>query len=231
LLAVHLQRWEIEVRLEAVHQVEDAGGKGWRVVSDTGSAEYGHVLIATGTRPRQVDLPWSGERDQARIHRGPLVLHELEPCRVVIIGGGDAAFDYALGLGERHEVAIHHRAARPVALPLLVERVQRAGISVRQASRLSEIAATAQDLVLSFETGGVREQVRTKHLLLAIGREPELELLGPRRKEGEAGRLEREGLRLIGDVGNGIERQASISAGQGVRAAMALARRLETEQR
>ena len=50
---------------------------------------------------------------------------QVEGKRVVIVGSGDAAFDYALNLGRKNKVIILNRGDKPKCLPLLWERAQK----------------------------------------------------------------------------------------------------------
>jgi thioredoxin reductase len=69
------------------------------------------------------DLPLAGDIAGCIYYE----VYDLLPVagkHVAIIGGGDAAFDYALNLGRRNRVTILNRGNSPKCLPLLAERVQ-----------------------------------------------------------------------------------------------------------
>ena len=81
-----------------------------------------HVIVASGTRPlrpKDVDIP---EQCNDRIFYNVYPLRNIAGQTIAVVGGGDAAFDYALNLARNNEVVILNRSSRVTALPLLSER-------------------------------------------------------------------------------------------------------------
>jgi thioredoxin reductase (NADPH) len=181
------------------------------------------VVVASGTSPsvlRGVDVLGAAAE---RIHYGVQDIDEVRGGRMVVIGGGDAAFDYALSLAERDDVEILHRGGRPRCIPVLEERCgESARITYRPGVTVEAITAGGDGVTVrcAVGAGGEREEIAADHVVVAIGRAPCLDFLGAdvRGRIDELGKEKR--LYLVGDVINGTLRQAAISVGDGVRAAM-----------
>ena len=197
-------------------------GEQYNVDSLSGSYSSKVVVIATGTRPRQLMVP------QLTDDVKELVFDEVYPLlgehgrHIAIIGAGDAAFDYALNLSRSNQVTIFNRGSQIKCLPLLWDRsLEKETIRYLALHQITEILRVGKNrLKLSFRHPGGSGSLHADYLIAAIGREPRLGFLdaGVRSRLDE---LRREGsLYLIGDVKNDIFRQTSIAVGDGVRAAM-----------
>ncbi|MBN2346808.1 MAG: NAD(P)/FAD-dependent oxidoreductase [Candidatus Aminicenantes bacterium] len=183
------------------------------------------VILACGTVPLSPKPPLDPERMQGRLFCSVLPLLRVRGETIAIIGGGDAAFDYALSLAPANRVHILVRSERPRALPLLVERCRRQrGIVIHQSCRLThaEVRQGGARIFLAAQAfaGGHCGEIACQRILSAIGREPALHFLDAdlRAVLPELERSKR--VFLTGDVGNGRFRQAAIAAASGLRAAM-----------
>jgi thioredoxin reductase len=181
------------------------------------------VIIASGTKP----APWNdigipqAIRESVVSEIGPLL--DLKKKYIAILGGGDAAFDYALNLSRQNTVFIINRNRESSCIPLLKERVlSNRNITVHSDTVIMQLS--------SGKKGGMDILCRTdetqicRHadfLLTAIGREPDLAFLKDRLPDV----LDDPMLLMAGDVKNGICRQAAIAAGDGVMAAMTIHQR------
>jgi thioredoxin reductase (NADPH) len=152
-----------------------------------------YLVVASGTEPKK--LPYAG------IEYSILPLLRLRNKRIAIIGAGDCAFDYAINLCKSNKIVILNRDDSPKCLPLLFERV----------SKIKNIKyATNADMDKELRKSGTYDRV-----LSAIGRTPCLSFMKEPLPETSPGNLF-----YAGDVKNGIYRQCSIAAGDGIRAAM-----------
>jgi thioredoxin reductase (NADPH) len=169
---------------------------------------------------------------QDRIFYEVFPLLDRKGCQIAIIGAGDAAFDYALNLAGENEVIILSRGEAASCLPLLRERAAACpGILYHPSTRISRLEPS--------ETGKVRVtgvqahqefDIQVDMVLCATGREAQLDFM-PAMAQGEVERLEKDGcLTFIGDVKNGLYRQAAIAVGDGIYAGMKIFQQLkETE--
>lgn len=180
------------------------------------------VMIASGTKPRPFPLEIPSNV-QNRVFSSVCPLLKARGKYVAIIGGGDAAFDYALNLSRRNTVTILNRQKEIQCLPLLWERARAcASISYRDGIAVGQIAAseTSDSLIVQCEAEGVESTVAADYVIFAIGREPQMDFLSSRVMEREQALIESGQLYYVGDVKNGSLRQTAIAVGDGLRAAM-----------
>jgi thioredoxin reductase len=185
---------------------------------------YHYVIIATGTKPKAIPIeipPQARDRVFSEVY--PVL--EARDKHVVVIGDGDAAFDYALNLARKNAVTILNRGREASCLPLLWERAQ-------ITHRITYLAETVVSGVEADETGSrLRVQcvtndptghcsLVTDYLLFAIGREPQTDFLSEHVKMQAPALIESGKLYFVGDVHNGPFRQTAIAVGDGLRAAM-----------
>ena len=187
------------------------------------------VVIATGTKPlRFADL--SIPMDIAeRVFYEVKDLLQAESKHIVIVGSGDAAFDYALNLCKKNQVIILNRSEKPKCLPLLWERVQKVSkITYRKLTEVCSLKKDAMDgILVDCQSPAGELQFHADYIVGAVGREAQLGCLSEAFRS-QARALEEQGiLYMIGDVKNGIFRQTSIAVGEGVLAAMKIYRHLK----
>lgn len=180
------------------------------------------AVVATGTSPRQINglsIPASLD-DRFFYEVFPLL--DLHACRVAIIGAGDAAFDYALNLSRLNTVDILNRGTNRSCLPLLWERASsHPSIHYHEATIVAGVRADpASGMLLECRSQSGDFDLKADYLIAAVGRDPQDDFLSTELKETRM-ELESKGvLYFIGDIKNGIYRQTSIAAGEGILAAM-----------
>jgi thioredoxin reductase len=196
------------------------------IQTDRGDMTADVAVIATGTRPRKVSLPPNSDAGRGRIFREVQPLLGMNGKKVAIIGAGDAAFDYALNLSRNHEVIILNRSAQPRCLTALWERcLAQDNIAYLDRAHLHRImkSGSCLRLELTDDDGEPLSGVNADYIIMAVGREPCLDLLGDRPEEKLAALRETNRLHVVGDVHNDRYRQTAICVGEGVRAAMTIA--------
>jgi thioredoxin reductase len=211
----------VEITSDDVKQVDYKGGI-FQVKTMKDDLLSRVVIVATGTRPLRIadfDIP-ADLHD--RVFYEVVDLLHLEQKKVLIIGSGDAAFDYALNLSKKNQVTILNRADQPKCLPLLWERSRKIPniqyLPQIKVFRLEEDSKGS--MLVHCQTSEGELQFHPDYLLIAIGREANLDCLSESLRQQQTS-LEQKGiLHVIGDVKNGIYRQTSIAVGEGVMAAM-----------
>jgi len=182
----------------------------------------GMVVIASGTKPKSPpDIHIQAEISD-RVFYEVFPILQLKQCRIVIIGAGDAAFDYALSLAPENEVVILNRGEKAKCLPLLWERVSAfPGIIYYPNTWLTGLYLSELDkITLDCIQPHGNLTIQADYLLYATGREAQLDFLSPI-EQSEVERLENDGrLYFAGDVKNGIYRQTAIAVGDGIMTAM-----------
>jgi thioredoxin reductase (NADPH) len=189
--------------------------------------QYQRVAVASGTKPIQAaiaDLPAGAEK---------MVLYEVFPLlsekwkKIVIVGAGDAAFDYALNLAWQNEVTILNRGSARGCLPLLYDRVyDHPNITYYQNIGISqvELDEPVRRLTLTCTSPAGMRKIVTDYLIYAIGRVPRIDFISENLIQFQGELIDSGRLYLIGDVKNDIYRQTAIATGDGVLAAMKLYR-------
>ena len=221
LIEKQMERLGVEVTVDSVDQLRFSN-KSFHVKTSKSEYHPRYVIVASGTRPNALPLSVNGDICRSVLSDMYDLLTETGK-KIVIVGAGDAAFDYALNLTKnRNSVTILNRGKEVKCLGLLWERAQ-------SEPGIEYCTQTAVCAVEPDETGG-RLRVRTEagqslvadYLLFATGRVPQTGFL-----PDEVLNNNLEGIYFAGDVKNGRFRQAAIAAGDGLRAAMEIYHNLE----
>jgi thioredoxin reductase len=218
----------IDVTLEEVTELDYQPGV-FQVKTRHNSYLARIVVVATGTRALGLDFLSIPEDIKGRVYYEVYDLLELEGKCMLVIGSGDAAFDYALNLGRKNQVIILNRGENPKCLPLLWERAQKVStITYRNKTTVCGLRKDGEQGLFvdcQSETGAL--QFQADYVIGAVGREGQLDCLSGSVRQQEMD-LHRQGvLYLVGDIKNGIYRQTSIAVGDGVMAAMKIYRHLK----
>lgn len=216
-----LEQARVQVTLEEVKSISYSKQM-FHVITPVRTYCCGVAVVASGTRPRtftDFQIPASlNDKVTYEIYE----LLDMQDKRVVIVGGGDVAFDYALTLSRKNQVIVLNRSERRRCIPLLWEstRTSRA-ITYWENTCVTDIVEEPNGvMVLECVREGRAVQLRPDFLIGAMGRTPRLEFLADSLR-GEPDTLKAAGnFHLIGDVASGVHRQTAIAVGHGVRAAM-----------
>lgn len=215
----------VRPRREEVTSVTERNGR-YEVTSSEHRYLARFVVVASGTEPLPVPVPIPPGLE-GRVGSEVYPVLGVHGKQVVIVGAGDAAFDYALNLiKNRNSVTILNRGVTVKCLQVLWQRAAAESLLCYRPD-VSILQLTAEDtprpIGIRLTTG---EDIRADYLLFAIGRQPQVGFL-------PAAVIKRQppGLVLIGDVKNGMYRQAAIAAGEGLRAAMRIYFELKAEGR
>jgi len=222
-LQQHLDRFELSVYRAEVNRV-DADGSGWILRTDRESILAPCVILATGTTPREWELPEdSVARRRLFTEVGELLDVFPSPHRVLVIGGGEAAFDYALSLARAGaEVTILVRGATARAKGRLWELVNNTSqIRIEYGTRVTSLVESATGMTAWLETQRGAEQQSIDAVLTAIGRTRNT----PNLPGSLAEQMDQKALRpapglfVCGDARCGSVGQAGIAVGDGLQAA------------
>jgi thioredoxin reductase len=165
-------------------------------LSDTYSVTSSAIIVASGTIPRKISVQCTSDTQ---------ILYDVKNIRnttgdtVAVIGGGDAALDYALSLSSKFSVTVYARGNFSGAVPHLLA-------SVKQIGRIT-LRPETPDRTLFPE----------KTIVVAAGRIPALDFVSGELLSAPPGDGS---FHLCGDCSNGVFRQTAIAVGNGVEAAM-----------
>jgi 23S rRNA (adenine2503-C2)-methyltransferase len=225
----HLRRFGLGVTPVRALGISPAADEILCVETDAGPIAAGAVLLATGTRPQRLELPGAPELEgRGLFYEVRDLLGVLSaPRQVVIIGGGEAALDYALALAARGtQVTVLLRGSRPQARGRLLAMARRnERVILIDHTRTLALHEDMYGVHVAFTGDGKPREAIGQAVLAAIGRRSTApELLGPGVMVG------RPGLFVIGDARRGKLGQAGIAVGDGLEAAMAAVEYLTTRR-
>lgn len=212
LLARHIRRQRLLLLHRDVRTISRRGSGPFHIRTSQGTVRARKVIIATGTMPREAGIP--GERAMS----GKRVFYEIADLppfrskkRFLVIGGGDAGFDYAVALREAgHEPFVLARTG-----PRCIAALRRHAVALRIPCVERVTPLRLQRVGSAIELLCKEGRWRADYALIAIGRKPDL----PRITVGD-----RSGLHYTGDVRGGQNRQVHIAAGDALRLALRLIR-------
>jgi thioredoxin reductase len=222
----HLDAYHVPVIKENVKQVSyNEDRKRFRLETTGAPYEARFVVIATGTTPKT-----GGFKEKIPTYLHPYLYFEIYPLlkekakKILVIGAGDIAFDYALHLPPHNTVTIVHRGPDIKALPLL-------GRAIQDKDNISFIDNTVLERVEKGNSANIAVTLRNEtgqtlvkevdYLVAAVGREPQTQCIANAMKNGIIDDLAANGqLYFAGDVQNGRFRQVAIAAGNGIETAM-----------
>jgi thioredoxin reductase (NADPH) len=190
------------------------------------------LIVATGTIPRQIEIQGSASIQDTRLFYDPYAIplkDNKTKKRVLVVGGGDIAFDYALTLLNcGHNVTLVSRSL-PSCSPLLQSRVLQNGATLHTMCVPEEIVEHRKDIVIRCRQKNHVEEFRADFIVVACGREPNISFLSRTLQqcfENNTGfpHTSISGLYFVGDVSRGTCRQVGVAVGDGIYAAMGVER-------
>jgi thioredoxin reductase (NADPH) len=221
LMKRHAEITGVRILFKEVHSmIRD--GSGFGIAAGREMYQAHAVIVASGTRP----VKWLGvpvpDPVRNRVVSDIRPLLELKNQQIAILGGGDAAFDYALNLSRYNTIHILNRNHETRCLPLLKDRADHHQNIIYSADTIVSALQPGchGGLKIHCDTPGGPLRLQADFLLTAIGREPELSFVSDAFQDQMTGSTAHANYCLVGDVKNGIFRQAAISAGDGIMAAM-----------
>lgn len=194
----------------------------FRVLTNKGDMISKYLVIATGTL--------SKEFSDFKIHKNlkNFVFNDIEKIvnaknkNIVIVGGGDLAYDYSINLGSNNRITLLYRSAKPKCIALLQKRAKKLGSFTEfNNSHLKKITKCGKNKIkIAFTYRLIERFITADFLIFAIGRRENLDFLSETSKKSINILKKKEYLHFIGDVANNQYRQSVVSAGDGVKTAM-----------
>jgi len=231
LLVEQLSRIGIKVIIDEVLRVEFKDDM-FHLETDQKEFIVRFLVFATGTRPKNIELKGFESLVGSKLFFEIVdITSNWKGKHFLIIGGGDAAFDYALNLAANHsKVDIIFRSRKPKCIPLLLDRAKKETRIRLLSEYIPEAVYREHDSVsLKCRSGNDKIFLRGDYVIIACGREPNLDALPARLKANTVirpGEKEKSNLFFIGDIARESHRQLGIAVGDGIDAAMEIARRI-----
>jgi len=208
----------------------------FHIETDQGRLVSSAIIISTGTIPKKLEIPGSASIEGLRLFYDPRSIPlrgNGVKKRILVIGGGDIAFDYTLTLlNWGHQVTIISRST-PTCLSLLRDRVIKNGATIHSMCIPEEIVEDSNDILLRCRRNEHIEELPFDFIVVACGRDPNTSFLSPTIKKcidnnSDIPKTCIPGLYFAGDVIRGPYRQTGIAVGDGIHAAMIVEHYLRT---
>jgi thioredoxin reductase (NADPH) len=186
------------------------------------------AVIATGTKPNRISDLSISDGAKGRTFYEIYPIREVKNQKIAIIGAGDVAFDYALGFSKKNDVTILNRSKRFKCAPVLRERCMKfENISYSCNIAVRQINNKGKELLLTCTNS--HNPICADYVVIAVGREPQLDFLGSQLKKYFNNLVKANTLYMVGDIKNKIYRQTAICVGDGVKSAMKIYRKIRRE--
>jgi thioredoxin reductase (NADPH) len=225
----------VDLRLRSTASAIDVNAR--TVAVDGGAIETRFVLLATGVRPRRLDVPGAEVFAGRGVHGSATqVAEEYKGARVVVVGGGDAALEEALILAKVcEEVTIVHRGDTFSGRRDFRERVDTTSriisymkshlIAIEGRDKVERVSVATPDGDLTLTTDavfpclGVEPNVELVHGLVALDERGYI-------KTDERQRASIDWIYAAGDVSSHSSLTIAAAVGQGAAAVKDISRRL-----
>ncbi len=221
---------------EEVKRIEEIKN-GFRVFSDKNTYEAETLIIASGARPRKLNVP--GEKEFARkgvaycsVCDGPL----FSGMDIAVVGGGNSALeavDFTKDIAQK--IYLINKGKEFNAHEYLIEKVESyKNVEMITEANTTEVLGDKFVTGLTYEKNGKLHTLNVQGVIIEIGRIPNTGFLRGFLDMDEhnhividcQGRTSVEGVFAAGDCASGHEYQYVISAGQGCMALLKAARYL-----
>jgi len=221
----HLETFNVKVIYEPVTDVHyNPVKEAFSLTTLKGTYSAQIVVIASGTTANRGDLPDLLPRELYRnVYFEILPILNKKNKKILIIGAGDIAFDYALNLSCQNEIILLYRGNKIKALPLLGRRIrENPNVRLIDSATIEKVRkGKGKKLSVSILGKDISStQFEIDYIVGAIGRLPQVDFLNKdmTARQGDLGTGGR--LFFAGDVKNGRLRQAAIAVGNGIEVAM-----------
>lgn len=195
--------------------------EGFHTLTSAGETRSKTLIVASGLWPKKIGVPGEDEANGRRVfyYADPeLIPHEGK--RVLILGGGDAAFDQAINFSRNAaRVNIAMRSDLPRCVPTLLDAAMRRGIEVLPGRKTISLREVGGVLCVGFSGIGT---YACDILVACIGKERRFAFL-----DNDLNMSETPGLFFAGDCCHEGNRHIAIAAGDGILSAMRAAKHLK----
>ena len=178
------------------------------------------VIVATGATPKRVGLP-----KEEKMYKIKKLFYEIKEIpmnikskKFVIIGGGDAAFDYAQNLSEKGNDVTILSKSKPKCLDILMKRAEKnKNIKIFTDIKVLDFKYTENNITLICSKGIT---VNCDYIIVAVGKKPNTVILDKTTIINKLIDNKLPGLYLVGDTLREKSRHLGIAVGDGLLAAI-----------
>lgn len=231
LLIAQLDNNQIPILLQKVTDVE-YHEQVFKIITEQSEIYSEYLVVGTGAKPKKLGI--KGEEEAFKQHLLYYDVYfakeEIQDQKLLIVGSGDVAYDYALNLKDIvKSIKILQRTDKTKSLPILQRRLREVK-NVEVVENVIPVRINVEPnfcLVVSEEENEI--EIETDKILVAIGREPNITLLSDRLRKEHEDHSQIEKMFFVGDVKKDNYRQISIAMGDGMKAAMEIVKDILSE--
>lgn len=204
------------------------------ITTDKEQVQSKYLIVGTGSKPKKLEIDGEEEAYSKKrlFYENYEARKHVKEKNVIIIGGGDTAYDYALNIKDSaSNISIIQRSSISKSIPILQTRAQREeNINILSGVDLNKIKFDGKTIMLDAKKKDRILPVIGDIIIVAIGREPNLEIISEKILEVYEGKSDNPYLYFVGDVRKDNYRQVSIAMGDGMRAAMEIVKEVTIEE-
>lgn len=238
LLKQHVRKQDVRFLKRNIKSVEyiSVGINNFRFLITTNKEEIEseYLIVGTGSKPKKLEIEGEDKafEDKKLFYENYNARKHVNDKRVIVVGGGDVAYDYALNIKDSAQyVTIVQRSKLPKSIPVLQQRVQNSEkISVLAGIEPTKIKISSKILTLNTKKDDKILPIIADMIIVAIGRNPNLDILSQKLLDIYGCKDENPHLYFVGDVKKNNFRQISIAMGDGMKAAMEIVKEVTLEK-
>lgn len=171
-----------------------------------------YLIVASGTSGIKLPVILDSVNTRKRYFTEIDIIKGVSQKRIIILGSGDCAFDYAISLAQRNRIWILGRSKKYKCLDLLYKKASEIkNIKYLSDTTVEDIQQKENEIIVTCSN---KTHLVSDLLVFAIGRKPNLEFMG--KKSMAEITIPQDLIYFIGDVANSNNRQVSICVGNGV---------------
>lgn len=188
------------------------------IETEKGSFTARTVIIAAGLAPKKLDknIARPPLENKGLFYRWTDIPFSKHKRQVLVVGGGEVAFDQACSLAEKgFEVTMAIRGRNDKAFGSLRREARALGIAISYDTRIMRLSGTDQGMKVSMIKAGRKMSGQYDHCLAAIGSTRNVPVLS-----SSARQCLNAGIYLAGDAAHPKIKQAAIAFGDGIKRTM-----------
>lgn len=168
---------------ESVQYIERADDGTLTVHTDQADHHTQTVLVTVGMgafSPKKLDVPGLDAFEGKGVHYFIPQLSAFDGKRVLIVGGGDSAVDWALALADRAaEVTLIHRRDRFRAHEHSLDKLKSSSVSIKTPYELKSVSGgdNVEEVVIYHNKTMAEENLAVDAIVLSLGFNPDLSLV------------------------------------------------------
>lgn len=225
----HLRAQEIKIGEEEVVTINKENN--FIVQTNKNSFESRTIIVATGRKPRKIDVP--GEREY--VGKGVVYCTTCDAPlfkdkKVVVVGGGNTGFESAIELTDHaKEVLLFEKSSSILADEILQERAKQKNIKIFTDCEITKIEGENFVKKIIYKEKAGEKEMFIDGVFIQVGSVPTTNFLGnlvelnPKKEiiiNERTCQTKTDGLFAAGDVTNIIYKQIITAAGEGAKAAL-----------